>query len=79
MLYDMMKDGDISGAQYLDIITNNILDEESEDVISENFQYNIPATINSMIPLHLYESKVMLFPSLMITYVMVYSMTKCLR
>jgi hypothetical protein len=38
--------------QYLEILKNNIINETDESVIAENFQYNIPAIINNMIPTH---------------------------
>lgn len=57
MLYDMMKDGDISGYQFIEISINNLIHEEAEDVISETIQYNIPAAINDMIPIQYYEEK----------------------
>ncbi len=36
MLYDMMKNGDLSGSQYLDILLNNLVHETGEDVIADN-------------------------------------------
>ena len=63
MLYDMMKNGDLSGSQYLDILLNNLVHETGEDVIADNLQSNVPATINKMIPLEYYEANVFSFYS----------------
>ena len=58
IMFDMMKDGDISGAQFLNILKKNLPFETSEDVISENLQYNIPAIIKLYLPVEIYESEV---------------------
>lgn len=55
VLFDMMKDGDISGSYLLNILKNHIYRETSESVISDNLQHNIPAIIANYIPIHLYE------------------------
>ncbi len=36
MLFDMMKDGDISGARFLHILKKHLPAETSEDIIAEN-------------------------------------------
>lgn len=58
ILFDMMKDGDISGARFLNILKKHLPNENSEDVISENLQFNIPAIIRSYIPIERYELEV---------------------
>lgn len=55
MLYEMMKDLDISGSYLLQLLKKHLPLETSESVISENLQYNIPSIINFYIPLHLVE------------------------
>jgi hypothetical protein len=47
----MMKDLEISGYYLLNVLKKHIASETSEDVISENLQFNIPAIINNYIPL----------------------------
>ncbi len=58
IMFDMMKDGDISGAQFFDIIKRNLVNETSDSVISDNLQWNIPAVIKGYIPPAYYMEKV---------------------
>ena len=60
MIFDMMKDGDISGAQFIGIIRRNLATETSDSVISDNLQWNIPAVIKGYIPIEHYEKMVKL-------------------
>lgn len=58
MLFDMMKDGELSGAHFLDMLKKHLINETSDSVIAENLQYNIPAIIKNYIPLDLFETSV---------------------
>ena len=51
----MMKDGEISGAQFLHMLKKHLITETSDSVIAENLQFNIPAIIKNYIPLEFYE------------------------
>lgn len=53
-----MKDGDISGAQFLSMLKKHIITETSDSVLSENLMHNIPAIIKNYIPLENYEAEV---------------------
>mmetsp|Transcript_33619 Transcript_33619/g.51814 ORF Transcript_33619/g.51814 Transcript_33619/m.51814 type:complete len:334 (+) Transcript_33619:1840-2841(+) len=54
ILYDMLKQNDISGAQLLDICKSQMITETAEDVIKDVLRFTIPAVIKSYIPLELY-------------------------
>lgn len=56
-LFDMMKDGDITGAYFLDILMTNLENETNESVLSENLVHNIPAIITGRIPNEYYWKK----------------------
>lgn len=57
-LFDMMKDGDITGAYFLDILMTNLENETNESVLSENLVHNIPAIITGRIPNEYFWKKV---------------------
>jgi hypothetical protein len=58
MLWEMMKDGDISGAQFLSILKKHLPLETSDSVISENLQRNVPQVLKNYIPLEHFEKEV---------------------
>lgn len=60
MLFDMMKDGDISGAQLLEILKRHLPNETSDSVIGDNLQWNIPVILKNYLPIEYYEKEVLL-------------------
>lgn len=58
MLFDMMKDGELPGAHFLDMLKKHLVHETSDSVIAENLQYNIPAIIKNYMPLESFETSV---------------------
>ena len=58
MMYEMMKDGDISGAWFLEVIRKHLPNETSDSVIADNLNFNIPATLKNYIPLNYFEKEV---------------------
>jgi hypothetical protein len=58
MLFDMMKDGELAGAHFLDMLKKHLINETSDSVIAENLQFNIPVIIKNYIPLEQYEQSV---------------------
>jgi len=51
ILFDMIKNNEISGAQWLNIVKKQMASEVSTDVISIVFKLMIPTVIGSYIPL----------------------------
>ena len=50
ILYDMLQEGDISGAQLLDICLNNIPHETETNVLGDVFKFIIPSLIKKYLP-----------------------------
>lgn len=54
ILYDMLKQGDISGAQLFEICTSQIKHESATDVLGDVFNYIIPSIIKRYLPPKVY-------------------------
>ena len=50
MLYDQMKNLELSGVYFLKLLKAHLPQERSEDVIGENLQFNVPSIINRYLP-----------------------------
>lgn len=60
MLYEMMRDGDISGAFMLEVYKRHLPNETSDSVIADSLQSSIPPIIKNYMPLENYEKEVIL-------------------
>jgi len=57
MLYEMMKDGDISGAFMIEVYKKHLSSETNDSVISDSLQSSIPPIIKNYMPLENFEKE----------------------